>query len=73
MKFVEIGPDRYLNLDSIEQVTFKAAETPKGSQSSGAEKVCSADVVFRAGDRRPLHFEEAAATKLRSAVLAEVH
>lgn len=73
MKFVEIGPDRYLNIDAIEQVTFTFVDKPKSPLSSATERVWSADVVFRVGDRRPLHFGEPAATNLRSAILAEAH
>jgi hypothetical protein len=71
MKFVEISPSQYISLDSIEQVTFTFEDVPKSPGSQFTDKVCTAaDVVFRGGDGKPVHFEEAGAKKLRAAIQA---
>jgi hypothetical protein len=69
MKFVEIPPNQFINLDSIEQVTFTYEDSPKGPLARFTDRVCTGvDVVFRDGNSKPVHLEAEAAKKLRTAI-----
>jgi len=70
MKFASLSVDSHtelsINLDSIELITFTLVNTA-GSQ--GGAPVCNAaEVVFRAGDGRSVHYEGAVARALHGIV-----
>ena len=70
MKFASLALNAHtelsINLDSIELVTFTLTD-PAGSP--GTTPVCSAaDVLFRAGAGKPVHYEGAVARALHGIV-----
>ncbi len=73
MKFVEVTPSHFINLESIKEVIFTSvivATNPPMPDAPKTRENVSADVIFRDGNGQAVRFEGDGAKKLRAAIQA---